>query len=241
MRGIKCQLIVYFLLGTVLIPLSSYATGFPVVDIASVSALLQNLSQLEKEYDTLKNTYDNAKEQLDQAKALTQDAEGHYGFGGLENGLSDLKDREWSPDNWQSTLKGLSGGNTARYQELVKAYKKEHPVLSQEAYQKGASQDQVATYKQDISVNRAAQVNATYAFDTIKTHLKTIHTLSDKIEQAKNTKAAMDLNSRLIAEVAYIQTQELKMQVLMNQQVAQVNADTIGSKSARAKFNTLPN
>ena len=83
-------------------------------------------------------------------------------------------------------------------------------------------------------------VNATYAFDNIKTHLETIYQLSQRIDQAQNTKAAVDLNSRLLAEVAYIQAQNLKMQILMNQQMAQVNADSIAVKTSSAKFNTLP-
>lgn len=95
-------------------------------------------------------------------------------------------------------------------------------------------------YAQDVQVNRAATVNATYAFDDIKTHLNTIHELSQQIDQAKNTKAATDLNSRLLTEMAYIQTQELKMQILLNQQLAQANADAIADKTASAKFNTLP-
>ena len=95
-------------------------------------------------------------------------------------------------------------------------------------------------YTQDVQVNRAAQVSATYAFNNLKTHLATIHALSEKIDQAKNTKAAMDLNSRLIAELAYIQTQELKMQIVMNQQMAEAQADNIAAKTASAKFNALP-
>lgn len=89
-------------------------------------------------------------------------------------------------------------------------------------------------------VNRAAKVNATYAFGTIDSHLQTIYDLSQQIDVAPNSKAAMDLNSRLVAEVAFIQTQELKMQVLLNQQLAQANAETLASQEASAKFNTLP-
>ena len=136
---------------------------------------------------------------------------------------------------------GVSGGNPARYQELIKTYQQDHPHLSTSDYQKGASRDQAKTYARDVQVNRAAMVNATYAFNTIKTHLTNIHALSQKIDQTPNSKAAMDLNTRLITEVAYIQTQELKMQVILNQQFAQSNADALAAQSASAKFNRLPN
>lgn len=213
----------------------------PVVDIGAIENLVKNFEQLNKQYDLLQRSYDNAKSQLDQIKQLKQASQGHYGFGGLFNGTQDLANREWSPPNWQSALRGLSGGNPARYRELVAAYQHDHPTLSQSDYQKGASPTQAQGYQQDVAVNRTAMVNATYSFNNIKTHLNTIHALSKKIDEANNTKAAMDLNSRLLAEIAYIQTQELKMQIIFNQQLAQTNVDAIAAKSARAKFNTLPN
>lgn len=225
--------------GLVCFSVQSFAM-FPVVDVGAIANLIKSYNQLKSQYDLLRQTYQNAKQQLDQAKQLTQDAEGHYGFGRLFNSEQDFNRQTWSPDNWKSALQGLSGGNPARYQELVNAYQQDHPVLSESNYEKGASHDQAKVYTQDVEVNRAAMVNATYAFDDIKTHLSTIYQLSQKIDQAQNTKAAVDLNSRLLAEVAYIQAQNLKMQILMNQQMAQVNADTIAVKTASAKFNTLP-
>lgn len=212
----------------------------PVVDAGAIGNLVKNYMQLEKQYTLLQNTYQNEQQELNQTKALTNDAQGHYGFGGFMNGAQDLQQREWSPDNWKGALQGLSGGNPARYQELVHTYQQDHPSLSSSEYQKGASEAQSKVYSQDVQVNRATMVNSTYAFDTIKTHLTTIHALSEKIDQAPNEKAAIDLNARLLAEVAYIQTQELKMQILLNQQLSQSEADTIADKTETSKFNTLP-
>lgn len=225
--------------GLMSLSMKSFAM-LPVVDVGAISNLIKSYNQLKNQYDLLRQTYQNAKQQLDQVKQLTQDAEGHYGFGRLFNGEQDFNQQTWSPDNWKNALQGLAGGNPARYQELVNAYQQNHPVLAASNYEKGASHDQAQVYSQDIEVNRAAMVNATYAFDNIKTHLETIYQLSQRIDQAQNTKAAVDLNSRLLAEVAYIQAQNLKMQILINQQMAQVNADSIAVKTSSAKFNTLP-
>ena len=230
---------VLFLFSAFAFPVSCFAV-IPVTDVGAIANLIKNYSQLKSQYELLSRTYQNAERQLSQVKRLRSDTEGHYGYGGLMNGANDLKNRQWSPDNWKATLQGLSGGNPARYQELVKAYRKAHPNLSQADYQKGASLDKGKTYAQDVAVNRAAMVNAAYSFNNLKKQLNAIHTLSQKIDQTKNIKGAMDLNSRLIAEVAYVQTQELKMQILMNQQMAQVNADSIAGKTASAKFNALP-
>ena len=220
---------------------SSHVFAWGIVhDPINYGELVITYKKLFAQYELLQHTYNNAKRQLATAQQLTRDSQGHYSFGGLINSAKDMQQREWSPNNWQSALQGLSGGNPLRYQALVNLYKKAHPTLSQTAFKKGASQAQAKVYLQDIQVNRAANVNATYAFNNIKTHLVNIHAISEKIDTAPNTKAAIDLNSRLLAEVAYIQAQELKMQILMNQQMAQVNSDDIAAKTTSAKFNTLP-
>ncbi len=212
----------------------------PVIDFAAVTNLIKSYKQLKTQYDLLHQTYQNAQQQLDRAKALVNDNEGHYGFGGLKDSASDFKNRQWSPSSWKQTLQGLSGGNSARYQELVSLYKRDHPTLPTAEYEKGASKERATAYEQSVEVNRAAVVNSTYAFDNIKTHLDTLHALTQKIDTAPNTKAAMDLNSRIVAESAYIQAQELKMQIVTNQQLAQTSAEGLASKTASAKFNTIP-
>ncbi len=239
MRRCSTMLCTLLIMGALILPVTCFAV-IPVTDVDAIVHLLKNFNQLKSQYDLLHKTYVATQDQLDQARKLTQNSQGHYGWGGFMNGSQALKNRQWSPDTWDSTLRGLSGGNPARYQELLMAYKHNHPTLSEKDYQKGASQTQAKVYLQDVQVNRAVKINATYAFNNIKTHLNTIHRLSEKIDLAKNTKAALDLNSRLTAELAYIQTQELKMQILMNQQMAQDNADTLAEKTQAAKFNTIP-
>lgn len=72
------------------LPMSSIAM-MPVVDAGAIANLIRNFNQLKNQYDLLKQTYQQAQQQLEQAKQLTNDAEGHYGFGGLLNGANDLK------------------------------------------------------------------------------------------------------------------------------------------------------
>jgi len=205
----------------------------PVVDWGSIGHLILELKQL-------KSMYDNGMDQLNKAKQIASDAEGHYDFGNFENGTQDLTNREWSPDSWHDALKGLSGGNPARYNQLVKEYKKNNPTLSDGDYKKGASDAKLKVYQKQVATNQAAQVQAAYAFNDIKTHLKNVHDISAKIETATNTKAAVDLNSRLQAELAYISIQELKMLALMNQQLAQQQSNNIATETQSAKFNALP-
>ena len=226
----------------VLLPLSCNAVGFEYTDdIGANIKLTQQFEQGVQKLEELKKQYDALQQQLQTAKQLKSDAEGHYGFGSLLNSDSDLTSREWSPGSWDDALHGLSGGNPARYQQLVSQYKQANPTLSQSDYQKGASAQKAAQYQQQVKTNKAVTVNSSYAFDDIKTHLTNIHQLSEKIETAKDDKAAIDLNTRMQAEMAYVEVQILKQQTLLNEQMARASSDNIASETTAAKFNTLPN
>lgn len=224
-----------------LICLSSNALALiPVIDIPAIANLVKQYKQMQMEFSLLKETYDNAKHQLTTAKKLVRNSEGHYGFGSyLNNEAAQIK-RAWSPATWEEALKGLSGGNAKRYQELLSQYQKRYPFLSKEVYVKGASEAKADVYQRQINSNRAAKVNARYTFDSIREHLVRVNRLSQKIELAPNMKSATDLNSRLIAELAYIHIQELKMQSLINLQLAEKTSSRIGEKTRSAKFNIFP-
>jgi type IV secretion system protein VirB5 len=212
---------------------SSFATGWPVVDIAAITQRIKSLVVLGQELDSV-------KQGVEQAKKEVSDAEGNYGFGNIMGGSSDLKNREWSPTDWKSALKGEAGGNPGRYQQLLSLYKANHPSMDQADIQKIVGEKKAASYQQQVETGQAASINATYSFNNIKKHLDDINQLQKQIEKTKNTKAAIDLNSRISAEQAYLATQQLKMQSLLNQQMAEQSSSDIASETQAAEFNTLP-
>ncbi len=239
---------------SLLICSSSYAI-IPVIDGAAIAQAISQLKQLQeqyttlnntyknakKQYDTLKDTYENAQKQLDNVKQLKEFNNGHYNWGNLGNLTKDLTERKWSPGTWDDALKNISGGNPERYKELASKYKERNShLLSDEAFAEGASKEKLENYKKTKEVHRAASIQASYAFNDINKHLENVHKLSSQIEKADNTKSAIDLNSRLLAEIAYIQTQNLKMQALLNQQSAQNLAQELSSESESAAFNKIP-
>ena len=109
---------------------TSYAL-WPVIDPTEIAKTVEVIQQLKQQYDTLKEQYDQMKFQY---KAIT----GNYGWGDLGNNLNDLRDRQWSANNWEDALKGLSGGNSKRYSQLWNQYKANHLILSEEDFSKGA-------------------------------------------------------------------------------------------------------
>jgi len=219
-----------------------YADPLGVSDSLVIVEMVKQLKALKEQTDKMKEAYDQGKAHLDTANQLKQLHEGHYGLGDLKNTAADLKNRQWSPETWEDALQNLAGGNKARYDALVKAYEKNNDFLSDDEFSKGASQANVKQYKKKRAVNEAVTVQTTYAFDELSKHIKTVHELSAKIESSSNqgTKSALDLNARLLAEIAYIQVQSLKLQALMSQQNAQNAADDIWAESERSRFNQLP-
>lgn len=215
--------------------LSAWAT--PVIDTAG--ALKQYLI-LVKQLRELKKQVQQGNEMINEGKKVIQDSEGHYGFGHLLDSDSDFKNREWAPSNWEDALKNLSGGNSERYQELLKSYQKEHFSLSDKQFSEGASHSVLDSYKRLVHENAAAGTNANGEYQDIEKLLKEVRQLMKKIESAPNTKAAMDLNSRLVAELSFISIEELRMQTLMNHQMAASTYDEIQARSREALFNRLP-
>lgn len=206
--------------------------SIPVIDFASIENLMHNYSMLKQQYETM-------REQVNVVTQLKQTAMGHYGMGNLLNDVQSFEDRQWSPEHWQDALRGLSGGNKARYQQLLDLYQHNNHLLTEQQFEHATNSTDAKRYQHNIEVNRAVSVNSSYAFDNIKHHLDSIHAISEQIDKTDNTKAAVDLNSRLIAELAYIHTQELKMQILLNQQMASSVSNSLNQQSAAAAFNTL--
>lgn len=215
---------------------------FPIIACSDPSnvLLLNVLNRIygvnELQLRQLKLLYEASELQIKTAKKLVKDAEGHYGYGALYNSTQDLTNQEWSPDDWENALKGLSGSNKNRYQALIKLYQERNQFIPQSKFIKGSDQSLALLYKNQTAENQAASVNASYAFNTIKTSLEHVHQLSKNIEKAPNTKAAIDLNSRLLEELSLIQIQQLKMQSITNEQLARQNADRISAESASAEF-----
>lgn len=167
---------------------------------------------------------------------LVKKNSGHYGYGQLNNTLNDLRNQKWSADTWHDALKGNGGFNQPKYQQLITEYRKNHLTTSIDEIRKGAADDAVRDYEHTLKVNQAVGVQSEYAYDEVNTSLDRIHKLSQQIENAENTKAAIDLNSRLLTEVAYLQTQNLKSQSLINQQLAQKQSIELSERSRTAKY-----
>lgn len=224
---------------SVLSPIS-HADLLGVEDTQMIVLAMKQLNELQEQYRVLRDTYETAQAQVDNLNQLKSMNSGHYGFGDLNNGLDSLQSWQSPVSTWQDALQNLSGGNSTRYKELVSAYEKNHPALNESSYANNTTPAQAARFKEDKAVNRAVLVQTTESYNEINKHMEALHKLSKQIEKTPNTKGAIDLNSRLLTELAFIQLMSLRLQALISQQTAQDSLSELQDRAENARFNRLP-
>ncbi|HAU1223971.1 type IV secretion system protein [Legionella pneumophila serogroup 8] len=229
-----------FLIAAMGISSASHADILGVEDAQLILLAMKQLGELQEQYRVLSDTYQTAKNQLDTLNQLKSMNSGHYGFGDFNNSLDSLQSWQSPVSTWQDALENLSGGNQQRYQALMEAYEKNHPALDENSYARFTTPANAARFKEDKAVNRAVMVQTTESYNEINKHMEALHKLSQQIEKTPNTKGAIDLNSRLITEIGFIQLMSLRLQALISQQAAQENLSALQDRAEMAKFNRLP-
>lgn len=226
-----------FLLFVALAPQAT-ADILGVSDAALLLKAVEQLRQLQEQYNLLNDTYQNAQSQLDSINRLKEYNSGSYGHGSFNNGVDALNGWKNNAEDWRDAIENIAGGNKARYEELVSNYEKSHPMLSDDAYSRGSTPERLNQFKYRKKVNKAISVETTKTFNEINERLKNINTLALRIDETQNTKSAMDLNSRLVAELAYIAMMNLKLQTLVSQQLAENSADELMEEGELVQFNS---
>lgn len=215
--------------------LSSLSFADPASDAAIITKLVDQLRQMEKHYKLLDKTYKTQHAQLNSIKQLNKFNSGHSGYGKLYNSLTDLQKKQ-SANTWKESLKGISGGNPERYKELVRAYEQQHHTLNKQCFSKGASSFRTERFEDDRQVTQAVSVESEVLFNDMNESLARIHNLSEQIEKAENTKAAVDLNSRILTEIAYLDVQKLKAQSLLNHLLSSKSGAVLTDEAELARY-----
>ncbi len=237
----KTKRIITTLLSTFLLSVSMTSHAMLVEDPTEWAKTLEVLHQLSTQYEILQRQYNMVTNQFNQLKQQYGAITGNYGWGNLHNSLSDLEhEREFTASKWHDALNGLSGGNPARFNQLLSLYKQSHRTLDTNVYAKGADKQLAVMYQNEVKTNQASATTATYEFNDINKHLKMLYDLGQQIENSKKNndlKSAIDLNSRINLEIGYINAEEVRMTTILNQQLAQLQASRIALESEASQFN----
>lgn len=179
--------------------------ALPVVDTSSIARLVQQIEEMRKQYEMLKQQYD-------QAVQIKDNLQGNYGMGLLENGLQATKDRRPLPKTWQEVvslqrsgkLPGLFAGKKDFYKDLLPSI--DSKLISQDPNNRSA-----VSYQLSADNTRAAFASVEAIYNSIENRIKTVESLTNEIEKTVNTKQAIDLNSRIVAESNFISTEMMRL------------------------------
>lgn len=152
-----------------------------------------------------------AKSQLRQLKKQWSDLTRTYG---MSDSVVEQQARLWSANDWQSLLRQVAGGNAVRFQQLLSAYQKQYPTIHAGKATISGRALSDATYTQQGQTYRTALAASEYTFDSINPRIQRLEALLHSVDNPhknKNEKAAIDLNSRISAELGFIQLEALKL------------------------------
>ena len=222
-----------------LLPSCALATTMddPITDIIN---LLTNMESYEKQLSLdSPNIANFTQGQLTELQNEWTALSKSYGMSDTEN---QQNARLWSADDWNAVLTQASGGNNARFQQLMQSYSTMYPTL-QNGNPVNAKQLVDTSYQQQGNTYRAALAASAYTYDDINSHIQTLENILHQVDDAsknQNEKAAIDLNSRLVAELGFIQLELLKLQSIHTQLVAtkqqsDFNANTIDKQFTEYK------
>ena len=185
---------------------SAHAMGYPVFDLSVWMQAIKTYNESVQMLEQAKNSVSLAKNQL---TSLT----GSYGWGSMLDSASQVQKRSYGADNWQDALKGLSGGNNTRYESLLSAYKKAHPSLSGNQYRVTNTKSQSEQYSNHVNTVNAVAATSQMEYEKINEYIKNIHQIASQIDSSKNNgvKSAIDLNSRMAEQVAYLQAAMIRL------------------------------
>ena len=155
------------------------------------------------------------------------------------------ENKTWSQDDWDDLLTGVDEDKYSEIATLMDTYQSKYPVL-ESGKPDSVSVDNLVgtTYEQEAGTYRAGLATSQYSYNQINDRIAQLQSLLAKVDNEgynKNEKAALDLNSRIAAEVGFIQLemmrlQSIALQVESTREQSQLNAETIDKKFTHYEF-----
>lgn len=226
-------LLAIFLTIGFLTPSISFASSQdPITEIIQILEEMDHDENLMSQYtastpDIEKYTQSQLTQTQNEWQALTK----AYSMGDTQD---EQNARLWSADDWNQVLSQASNGNNARFQELMNSYSSMYPNVNS-SQNINAKNLESTSYAQAGQTTNAALATSNYTYDEINDHIKSLENILHEVDDAnknQNEKAAIDLNSRLVAELGFIQLEILKLQSVHTQMMAtknqsELNDDTV--------------
>lgn len=187
--------------------------GIPVIDQTAIAKQIESIAQLKNQLDALNQQIEQAQQLYGSLNKLTDMAD-------VASVLNDPAIRQALPTDF-SAIEGLFDGNGSG----VFADSSSKFLESNSTYRTSAD-DFYAQELSRIQIKNAGQMSlGQQIYDAATKRIDGIDELREKISTASDAKEIADLQARLQAEQAFLQTDVLRMEGLRMVQQAQVQVD----------------
>ncbi|ANK95542.1 MULTISPECIES: P-type DNA transfer protein VirB5 [Rhizobium] len=209
-NGIRASLALLLILHSAML---AKAQGIPVIDTSAIAKQIESIAQLKSQLDTL-------NQQLQQAQQLYRSLNKVTNMADVANLLNDPSIRKALPQDF-SAIEGLfKGSATGVFGSTASKFLEDNSTYRTDA------EDFYAQELSRIQNQNAGQMSlGQQIYDTATKRIDGIDQLRQQISSAADAKDIADLQARLQAETAFLQTDVLRMQGLQMVQQAQVQID----------------
>jgi Type IV secretion system proteins len=237
MRELLLPLSRFLCFAALLFSLPAHAQ-YAVIDVFAQLQWPTQIRTMIEQYNALKAQYDQLGRQVAQATRTNQYITGTTGMAWIANGASEQAERRWLPASWQDALAMQRAGlNPGRYADLLKWYETRLQTVDAKLIVPGAP-DHRANWSYQLSSDntRAALASAQTLFDQLDKRLRNIEALNAQIERAASLKQAVDLNTRMAGEQAFISIELARLQAMQLMLLATAQNGTNSGTATRAEF-----
>jgi hypothetical protein len=129
-----------------------------------------------------------------------------------------------------------AGLNPGRYADLLKWYETRLQTVDAKLIVPGPPTTANWSYQLSSDNTRAALASAQTLFDQLDKRLRNIEALNAQIERAASLKQAVDLNTRMVGEQAFISIELARLQTMQLMLLASAQNGTNSGTATRAEF-----
>ena len=203
---IKLKKMVSVLAISVMLEGSAFASGIPVVDAAAISQMVNQILEMQKQYQMLTDQYEKMKEQYDQLKTITSKLDG---VTDLYNFLRDEDNLQMFPEFYEGlsdlTFDTLEAGAKVIYQQ--RGYDKQCEGLGEPLKSHCESENSLLATKEYEFIENAKKV---------KDRIGNLNAMLDEIKNCQTAKEIQDLQARIQGELGMIQIANVQVELSKN-------------------------
>ncbi|TCM51156.1 type IV secretion system protein VirB5 [Rhizobium sp. PP-F2F-G48] len=214
MRRMKLSRVVAIMVATVTAPVGpAAAQGIPVIDQTAILKHIESITQLKSQLDALNQQISEAQKLYGSLNKLTDMAD-------VASLLNRPEIRKALPEDFAGIEDLLNGSGEGAFGESAARHLDENATYRSEA------EDFYARELTRTQQRNAGQITlGEQIYDAATKRIDGIDQLRQKIGTAGDAKEIADLQARLQAESAFLQTDVLRMQGLQMMQQAQAQVD----------------